>query len=132
MYKYFNIAFAVIVCFKLKGRKMKYLTLFLFVITACVTAQTKTDEEINTAFQNAKKGIYWALANIPEKKSRIKNDLIFEDKLYCKVKLDKKINGVKIESTGFYNSNQVTIVIYKSDDSLREEGFIKEKKESEQ
>ncbi|MFZ0454930.1 MAG: hypothetical protein WCE54_16555 [Ignavibacteriaceae bacterium] len=111
---------------------MKYLTLFLFVITACVTAQTKTDEEINTAFQNAKKGIYWALANIPEKKSRIKNDLIFEDKLYCKVKLDKKINGVKIESTGFYNSNQVTIVIYKSDDSLREEGFIKEKKESEQ
>ena len=108
---------------------MKYLTLFLFIISACVTAQTKTDEEINSAFQNAKKGIYWALANIPEKKSRIKNDLIFEDKLYCKVKLDKKINGVKIESTGFYNSNQVTVTIYKSIDSLKKEGFIKSNQE---
>ena len=108
---------------------MKYLTLFLFIISVCVTAQTKTDEEINSAFQNAKKGIYWALANIPEKKSRIKNDLIFEDKLYCKVKLDKKINGVKIESTGFYNSNQVTVTIYKSIDSLKKEGFIKSNQE---
>ncbi len=104
---------------------MKYLTLFLFIISVCVAAQTKTDEEINTAFQNAKKGIYWALANIPAKKSRIKNDLIFDDKLYCKVKLDKKINGVKIESTGFFNSNQVTVLIYKSNDILKEEGFIK-------
>ena len=109
---------------------MKYLTLFLFIISACVTAQTKTDEEINSAFQNAKKGIYWALANIPEKKSRIKNDLIYEDKLYCKVKLDKKINGVKIVSTGFFNSNQVTIMIYKSIDSLKAEGFIKLNKEN--
>jgi hypothetical protein len=108
---------------------MKYLTLFLFIISACVTAQTKTDDEINSAFQNAKKGIYWALANIPEKKSRINNDLIFEDKLYCKVKLDKKINGVKIESTGFYSSNQVTVTIYKSIDSLKKEGFIKSNQE---
>ncbi|MEJ2614627.1 MAG: hypothetical protein P8Z35_06700 [Ignavibacteriaceae bacterium] len=109
---------------------MKYLTLFLFIISVCVTAQTKTDEEINTAFQHAKKGIYWALANIPEKKSRIKNDLIFEDKLYCKVRLDKKFNGIKIESIGFYNSNQVTILIYKSNDILKEEGFIKLNKEN--
>ena len=108
---------------------MKYLTLFLFIISVCLTAQTKTDEEINTAFQNAKKGIYWALANIPEKKLRIKNDLIFDDKLYCKVKLDKKINGVKIESTGYFNSNQVTIIVYKSIDSLINEGFIKSKEE---
>lgn len=105
---------------------MKYLILLIFIILpASLIAQTKTDSEINTAFQNAKKGIYWALANIPEKKSRIKNDLIFEDKLYCKVKLDKKINGVKIESTGFFNSDQVTIIVYKSTDSLINEGFIK-------
>ena len=109
---------------------MKYLTLFLFIISVCLTAQTKTDEEINTAFQNAKKGIFWALANIPEKKLRIKNDLIFDDKLYCKVKLDKKINGVKIESTGYFNSNQVTIIVYKSIDSLINEGFIKSKEEN--
>ena len=109
---------------------MKYSALFLLIlISVCAYAQTKTDDEINNAFQNAKKGIYWALANIPEKKSRIKNDLIFEDKLYCKVKLDKKINGVKIESTGFYNSNQVTVTIYKSIDSLKKEGFIKSNQE---
>lgn len=109
---------------------MKYLALFLFAVSFCMTAQTKTDKEINTAFQNARKGIYWALANIPQKKSRIKNDLIFEDKLYCKVKLDKKINGVKVESTGFFNSSQVTIIIYKSNDSIKEEGFIRLKEEN--
>ncbi len=103
---------------------MKYLFIFI-LLPACIAAQTKTDNEINSAFQNAKKGIYWALSNIPEKKSRIKNDLIFNDKLYCKVKIDKKINGIKIESLGFFDSNQVTIVIYKSNDSLIEEGFIK-------
>ena len=111
---------------------MKYLLFIIFIFTTSICAQTKIDDEVNTAFQNAKKGIYWALANIPEKKTRIKNDLIFEDKLYCKVKLDKKINGVKIESTGFFNSNQVTVVIYKSNDSLKEEGFIKDKGKSEQ
>lgn len=111
---------------------MKYLIIVFFIILpAGINAQTKMDNEINTAFQNAKKGVYWALSNIPEKKSRIKNDLIFEDKLYCTVKLDKKINGIKIESTGFFNSNQVTVVIYKSNDSLREEGFIKKKEKSE-
>lgn len=111
---------------------MKHLTLFVFIIASiCTSAQTNTDDEINTAFQNAKKGIYWALSNIPEKKSRINNDLIFEDKLCCRVKLNKKINGVKIESTGFFNSNQVTVVIYKSNDSLKEEGFIKEKGKNE-
>ena len=104
---------------------MKYLILSVCILSTCIIAQTKTDNEINSAFQNAKKGIYWALANIPEKKTRITNDLIFEDKLYCKVKLDKKINGVKIESKGFFNSNEVTVIIYKSNDSLKEEGFIK-------
>ena len=112
---------------------MKYSALFLLIIiSVCAYAQTKTDDEINNAFQNAKKGIFWALANFPEKKTRIKNDLVFEDKLYCKVKLDKKINGVKIESTGFFNSSQVTVVIYKSNDSLKEEGFIKGKGECEE
>jgi hypothetical protein len=104
---------------------MKQLFFIILIITSSALAQTKIDEEVGDAFQNAKKGIYWALSNIPEKKSRITNDLIFNDKLYCKVKLDKKINGVKIESTGFFNSNEVRVIIYKSNDSLKEEGFIK-------
>ena len=108
---------------------MKYLfIIILLIIPALTTAQTKIDDEINTAYQNAKKGIYWALSNIPEQKKRLNNELVADDKLYCKVKLDKKVNGVKIQSTGYFDTNQVTIVIYKSYDSLSEEGFIKKKK----
>ncbi len=108
---------------------MKYLSIFIFfMLSTFITAQNKIDEEINSAYLNAKKGIYWALSNIPEQKNRLNNDLIADDKLYCNVKLDKKVNGVKIESTGFFNSNQVIVIIYKSYDSLIEEGFIEKKK----
>ena len=109
---------------------MKYLSIILIIIIPALTAaQTKIDDEINTAYQNAKKGIYWALSNIPEQKNRLNNELVADDKLYCKVKLDKKINGVKIQSTGYFDTNQVTIIIYKSYDTLIEEGFIKKKTE---
>ena len=104
---------------------MKYLFFLILLIPVLVFPQSKIDDEINTAFQNAKKGIYWALSNIPEQKKILNNELVAEDKLYCKVRLDKKINGIKIESTGYFNSNQVTVVIYKSYDTLIEEGFIK-------
>lgn len=80
---------------------------------------------MDAAFQNAKKGIYWALSNIPEKKSKLENDLIVEDKLCATVKLDKEINGIKIVSTGYNNSNDVTIKIFKSYDSLVKEGYLK-------
>ena len=107
---------------------MKYLSIFIFfMLPVFIAAQNKIDDEINSAYQNAKKGIYWALSNIPEQKNRLSNELVAEDKLYCKVKLDKKINGVKVQSTGYFNTNQVTIVIYKSYDALVEEGFVKKK-----
>ena len=107
---------------------MKYLSIFIFfILPVFIAAQNKIDDEINSAYQNAKKGIYWALSNIPEQKNRLSNELVAEDKLYCKVKLDKKINGVKVQSTGYFNTNQVTIVIYKSYDALVEEGFVKKK-----
>ena len=104
---------------------MKYLFFIIFLFSGIISSQTKIDNEIDTAFQNAKKGIYWALSNIPEEKKRLNNDLIADDKLYCKVKLEKKVNGVKVESTGYFNTNEVTIIIYKSYNSLVEEGFIK-------
>jgi hypothetical protein len=107
---------------------MKQLLILIFLICSALGfAQTKVEEDINSAFQNAKKGIYWALSNIPEGKSRLNNDLVANDKLYCKVKLDKKINGIKIESTGYFNSNEVTVTIYRSFESLVEEGFIKKR-----
>ena len=105
------------------------ISILLFSIT--IFAQQKTENDIDLAYQNAKKGIYWALANIPEKKQSIDNDLIADDKLYASVKLSKEFNGVKIESTGYYLSNEVSIVIYKSDDSLEKEGYKKTVEEKE-
>ena len=105
--------------------------LSILIFSVAIFAQQKTENDIDLAYQNAKKGIYWALANIPEKKQSIDNDLIAEDKLYASVKLSKEFNGVKIESTGYYLSNEVSIIIYKSDDSLEKEGYKKTEEEKE-
>ncbi|OGU67399.1 MAG: hypothetical protein A2W30_01425 [Ignavibacteria bacterium RBG_16_36_9] len=92
-------------------------------IPVMLFAQAKTDEDINVAYQNAKKGIYWALSNIPGKKATLDNELIAEDKLYATVKFSKEINGVKVISRGYYQTNQVEITIYKSYESLKSEGY---------
>jgi hypothetical protein len=104
---------------------MKLFFFLFLIIGSNILAQAKIEGDIEIAFQNAKKGIYWSLANIPEKKAKIENDLISEDKLYANVKLSKEINGVKVESTGYYNSNEVTIKVYKSNDNLVKEGYLK-------
>lgn len=104
---------------------------FLFAFFSCsgfffsVNAQNKIEEDIDIAYQNAKKGIYWALDNIPEKKVKVENDLIADDKLYAEVKLAREIFGIMIESTGHYNSNSVSVTIYKSYDNLVKEGYLK-------
>ena len=106
----------------------KFLFIFLFIPVTFLYCQSKLETDVDTAFQNAKKGIYWALSNIPEKKTKLENDLIVEDKLLASVKLDKEINGIKIVSVGFYNSNEVTIKIFKSYDTLVKEGYLKNSK----
>ena len=82
--------------------------------------------DIDYAFQNAKKGIYWALSNLPQKKKKLESDLIADDRLYAHVRLDKAVNGVKIVSTGHYQTIKVTISIYRSNDSLEEYGYLKQ------
>ncbi|MCL5030661.1 MAG: hypothetical protein M1480_16740 [Bacteroidetes bacterium] len=108
----------------------KLLFIFLFIPISFFYCQTKLETDVDIAFQNAKKGIYWALSNIPEKKTKLENDLIVEDKLFASVKLDKEINGIKIVSVGFNNSNEVTIKIFKSYDSLVKEGYLKNLKKA--
>ena len=100
-----------------------FLTFSLILLPVIAYSQASTEQDMESAFQNAKKGIYWALSNIPVKKSKLENDLIAEDKLYASVRLDKEINGVKVISKGFYQTNEVEIIIYKSYDSLKSEGF---------
>ena len=115
-----------------ESMRVIYLSSLLIVFSVSILiAQEKTEGDVDRAYQNAKKGIYWALSNIPEKKSRLENDLIAEDRLYSSVRLDKEINGVKVVSKGFYHTNEVEIIIYKSYDSLRTEGYDVPMKERE-
>ena len=109
-------------------------TLFVLVMAALLSTigftQEKMESDIDYAYQNAKKGIYWVLSNIPEKKSKTESDLIADDKLYATVRLDKEVNGVKIVSTGYYQTNKVTISIYRSNDSLKENGYLEQADEN--
>ena len=104
---------------------MKLLSILglFFALQVGLSAQSKTDSDIDVAYQNAKKGIYWGLSNIPGKKSSLDNDLIGEDRLYASVKVEKEIQGVKVTSKGYYNTNEVEITIYRSYESLKAEGF---------
>ena len=106
---------------------MKTLNLLfiLFIFAANTNAQNDVEKDINKAFTNAKKGLYYALSNIPDDKSRMSSELIEKDLLLAKVKLSKEINGIKIESTGYNSSNEVTIKLYKSFKSLVKEGYLK-------
>ena len=108
-----------------------WLFLCILVFSGIVKAQSDLESDMDIAIQNAKKGIYWALNNIPEKKSKLDNDLISEDKLFASVKLSKEINGVKIEAVGFNNSYAVTIKLFRSNESLEKDGFINKKETSE-
>lgn len=105
--------------------KKLIILLPLFLISA-INIQNKNEENINAAFLNAKKGMYYALSNIPENKSRLNRELVDQNRLFAKVKLSKEINGVKIESTGYSSSTEVTIKIYRSIDSLKTDGYLKQ------
>ncbi|MCG6914493.1 hypothetical protein LJE86_11310 [bacterium BMS3Abin03] len=101
------------------------LIIFAIILISSLTySQDKIESDIDFALQYAKKGIYWALANIPEKKTSLNNDLISEDRLYASVRLEKEVNGIKIESTGYYQTLEVKITIYRSNDSLKSDGYL--------
>lgn len=104
-------------------------TVFIISILFCFSnisfSQEQIETNIESAVQNAKKGVYWALSNIPVKKTKIEKSIVNEDKLLARVKIAKELNGVRVESTGYYQTNEVTIVLYRSRDSLVKDGYIK-------
>ncbi len=102
----------------------------LTLLTTTGFTQEKLESDIDYAYQNAKKGIYWALSNIPKKKIKLDSDLIADDRLYAHVRLNKEVNGVKIVSTGHYQTNKVIISIYRSNDSLKESGYLEQTDEN--
>ena len=105
---------------------MKTVFIISLAVLLSITgfSQEKMESDIDYAYQNAMKGMYWVLSNIPQKRTKVDTDLIADDRLYAHVKLTKEVNGVKIVSTGHYQTNHVTISIYRSNDSLKEDGYI--------
>lgn len=104
---------------------IKHFALILMLSLSSLSQEITNsfEEDIEHAFVNAKKGLYYALNNIPESKSSLNQDLIEEDKLIAEIKLSKETNGVRVESTGFYLSYSVQVVVYRSYDSLSKEGY---------
>lgn len=97
---------------------------FIFC-TQIIFSQSKIESDIELTLVNAKKGLYYALSNLQGKKTKFEKSLIADDKLIAKVKVNKETNGIKIESTGFSETNELTIVLYKSSESLIKDGYIK-------
>jgi hypothetical protein len=102
----------------------------LVIINSTAYSQNKFENSADKAYQNAKKGVYWVLSNIPQEKSRISNDLISNNKLIASVKLYKKINGVEITSVGHYKTTEVQIKFYMSNDSLKADGYLEKDKKN--
>ncbi len=105
-------------------RNYLFILAFLFA-TQTGFSQSKIESDIESTLINAKKGVYYALSNLQGKKTKFEKLLITDDRLIAKVKVSKELNGIKIESTGFNQSNELTIVLYKSADSLIKDGYIK-------
>ncbi len=94
-------------------------------MTQNIFSQSKIESDIESSLVNAKKGVYYALSNLQGKKAKFEKSLIADDKLIAKVKVSKELNGIKIESTGFFQTDELTIVLYKSSESLIKDGYIK-------
>lgn len=105
--------------------KAVFIISILFFVSNVSFSQAEIENDMDSAVQNAKKGVYWALENIPVKKAKIEKSIVNEDKLLAKVKINKELNGIRIESTGYFQTNEVTVVIYRSRDSLLKAGYIK-------
>ena len=119
---------AIIKSIKKERAAMRFILLMLaaaFLFTPFSLSQSKVEEDIEAALVNAKKGVYWALSNLQGKKTKFEKSLIADDKLIAKVKVSKELNGIKIESTGFSETNELSVVLYRSSESLIKDGYIK-------
>jgi hypothetical protein len=101
------------------------LILPMLFVTQIIFSQSKIESDIESSLVNAKKGVYYALSNLQGKKAKFEKSLIADDKLIAKVKVSKELNGIKIESTGFSQTNELSIVLYRSSESLIKDGYIK-------
>ncbi len=99
--------------------------LMLAIVTTIFSYQFMLqDDDIETAYLNAKKGVLWGLSNIKNKKSKLDNKLVSNDKLIADVKVEKVINGVRVIVTGYAETTDVTITTYRSFETLVKDGYL--------
>lgn len=103
---------------------MNKISVFLISLLFSLSLYAGSIEDLDKAYANAKRGMQYGLTNLKEKKSRDDYKLIEQDRLLAEVKIFKEIGGVKIESKGVYNGEEVTIVTYRSYESLVKDGLI--------
>lgn len=103
--------------------KPKFLIPLLIIITISAQDKKTFDNDIDHAYANAKKGIYFALSNVPVSKNSLQQDLIENDILIASIKLSKETNGVKVKSSGIYKTYSVEIIVYRSYESLEKDGY---------
>lgn len=102
---------------------MKLLVIAL-IIPFVLNAQSKISEDLDIAYNNALKGVHFALANMPDRKNSISKELIDSNQMIAKIKLSKEIGGVSVESIGFYKTYEVKITVQKDYESMKKEGLI--------
>lgn len=104
---------------------MNLVFLILFLCAGLLSAQDSTFSDSDIAYRNAVKGLEWALKNIPDKKLHVSNDLIDNNIHYASIRISKEVNGYKIESIGYYLYAEAALKIYRSDDWLISQGYLK-------
>lgn len=109
----------------MKLRSLLLLMVNILILQGAAQAQMPADSIIEKAYQNAKKGYWWALENIPKKKQQTGHDLISDNRLISSVKLSREINGIRIESEGYNETCEVRLLIFRSTDSLLKDGYMK-------
>lgn len=95
---------------------MKRLILILVLpLLSFIPGQVQDDnEDIQIAFTNAMKGVYWAQENISPKRETTFKEIIVNNKKICTVKVYKQVGGLKIISEGYEGSTKVEITTYRS------------------
>ena len=109
--------------------KFSFIVLFFLCFTFLPGSKTCAQsaprfEDVDSAYQNAKKGILWGLSNIKAKKSRAENRLIANNTIIAQVKISKEINGVCIVSTGYLGSTEVSVTACRTLAELVQEGYL--------
>lgn len=98
----------------IKKQILLYSLISLMIMTFSNLFAGSPEEDIEIAYRNAMKGVYWAFENVPVKKETLSKDLIVDNKNICSVKISIEVKGFKVTATGYYNSSSVEVTTYKS------------------